>query len=62
MDKELKKIVDECIEIVNTPEYKKKQEEWIKKFWSMSIMSDYALGLVAEGTFIELDNDIKDRK
>ena len=60
MDKELKKIVDECIEIVNTPEYKKKQEEWIKKFWS--IMSDYALGLVAEETFIELDNDIKDRK
>lgn len=60
MDKELKKIVDECIEIVNTPEYKKKQEEWIKKFGS--IMSDYALGLVAEETFIELDNDIKDRK
>jgi hypothetical protein len=25
-------------------------------------MSDYALGLVAEETFIELDNDIKDRK
>lgn len=60
MDKELKKIVDECIEIVNTPEYKKKQEEWMKKFWK--IMGDYVLGLVNEDAFDELDEDMKDKK
>lgn len=53
MDKELKKMVDECIEIVNTPAYKKKQKEWMTKFWT--IMKDYALGLVDEDAFDELD-------
>ena len=60
MDLELKKLVDEYIEIINSPEYKRKNEEWMMRFWKL--MRDYALGLVDEDAFDELDEEKEYKK
>lgn len=55
MDRETKQLIDdynEWLEKINTPEFKKKNEKWLKRFWEL--MRDHALGLIDEDAFDEL--------
>ena len=42
MDRETKQLIDdynEWLEKINTPEFKKKNEKWLKRFWLFEFIS-----------------------